>query len=179
MIRSVDLHSYLPPFMQEYQEIKEAYKAEEPEFAIVWDAVNRVLNNEFIETADENGIGRFEKILGILPFKEDTLESRRARVSSRWFNAIPYTMKSFLSKLAALCGETNFTVIKQFSLYRVYIDTNLELFGQVEELEKVIQLMMPCNMVVVSRNSIPCMSSGKTGAGGCMVFTELISAKSN
>ena len=93
MTREVDLVSYLPPFLAEFKEIAVTLEAENPEFVLVWNAAERVLYNEFIETADEYGISRFEKILNILPSKEDTLESRRARVQARWFNTIPYTMK--------------------------------------------------------------------------------------
>lgn len=181
MIREVDLVSYLPPFLQEYKEQNNALTAENPEFTIVWNAADRVLYNEFISTADEYGIARYEKILGILPFAEDTLESRRARVQLRWFNSIPYTMKSLLAKLVALCGENHFTITKQFSVYQMYVDTNLELFGQVEELERSLQTMMPCNIVVISQNSIPCSAQGTVLFGGGIVQTDsfLITNDSN
>ena len=98
MTKTVDLVSYLPPFMADFKEISVTLEAENPEFVLVWNAADRVLQNEFIESADEYGISRFEKILNILPSTEDTLESRRARVQARWFNTIPYTMKSLPCK---------------------------------------------------------------------------------
>lgn len=61
MTREVDLVSYLPPFLAEFKEIAVTLKAENPEFVLVWNAAERVLQNEFIETADEYGISRFEK----------------------------------------------------------------------------------------------------------------------
>jgi hypothetical protein len=67
MIREVDLVSYLPPFIAEYKETNLTLTAENPEFVLVWKAADRTLKNEFIETADEYGISRFEKILHILP----------------------------------------------------------------------------------------------------------------
>ena len=67
MTREVDLVSYLPPFLAEFKEIAITLEAENPEFVLVWNAAERVLSNEFIETADEYGISRFEKILKILP----------------------------------------------------------------------------------------------------------------
>lgn len=96
MIRNVDLVSYLPPIMAEFQEYRATLEAENPEFVLVWNATDQVLQNEFIATADEYGISRFEQILNILPSKEDTLESRRSRVQTRWFNTIPYTLKALL-----------------------------------------------------------------------------------
>lgn len=158
--RKVDLVSYLPPFVAEYKEINATLTAENPEFEIAWDAANRVLYNEFIATADEYGISRFEKILNIFPSVEDTLESRRARVAARWFTSIPYTEKVFLEKLITLCGENNFTLTKAYENYRIELEVDLELFGQVEELERIIDTMLPCNMVIIANNKIPCKANG-------------------
>lgn len=62
MIREVDLVSYLPPFIAEYKETNITLTAENPEFVLVWNATDKTLKNEFIATADEYGISRFEKI---------------------------------------------------------------------------------------------------------------------
>lgn len=171
MIREVDLVSYLPEFMQTYNEPVAALEAENPEFAIIWDATNRVLYNRFISTADEYGISRFESMLGIHPTKEDTLESRRSRVQSKWFNTIPYTWKVLLQKLTILCNNTDFTLTHNFTEgYTLTILTNLELYGQVEELDNIINSMIPCNIVIDSKNSIPCDAQGTVLFGGGMVF---------
>ena len=172
MIKEVDLVSYLPPFLAEFKEIAVTLEAESPEFVLVWKAAERVLYNEFIETADEYGISRFEKILNILPSTEDTLESRRARVQARWFSTIPYTMKTFLAKLVALCGDSDFTVTKEYSKYTIEILTNLELFGQVEELEHIIGSMIPCNIIVISLNEIPCGAAGFAFIAGGVCAVE-------
>lgn len=172
MTKEVDLVAYLPLFMAEFKEIAVTLEAENPEFVLVWKAAERVLQNEFIETADEYGISRFEKILNILPSREDTLESRRARVQARWFSTVPYTMQAFIAKLVALCGDSDFTITKDYQNYKVHILTNLELFGQVEELEHIIDSMMPCNMIVVSANEIPCDARGFSFAAGGVCCVE-------
>ncbi len=144
MIREVDLVSYLPPFMQSYKEPVAALEAENPEFSLMWSATDRCLRNRFISTADEYGISRFEKMLKIYPTTHDTLESRRSRVQSKWFNTIPYTWKVLLQKLLVLCGDSDFEVTGDFKTgYTLYIDTDLELYGQVEELENIINTMIP------------------------------------
>lgn len=170
--RTVDLVSYLPHFLAEYKETNAALTAENPEFQITWDAAKRVLYNEFIETADEYGISRFEKLLKIFPTKEDTLESRRSRVRVRWFSFLPYVWRVFIQKLIALCGENNFTATKQFDFYQIDLDVNLELFGQVEELERLIETMIPCNMIVTANNKILCPASGLALVAGGAFATE-------
>ena len=170
MIREVNLQSYLPLFMREYQEIAATLDAENPEFRLIWNATDRVLYNEFIATADEYGISRFEKILGILPYKEDTLESRRSRVLTRWFNEIPYTMKVLIARLISICGDNNFTVTPDFEHYTLILNVELEMFGQVDELERLLDTMMPCNMIVISTNEISHEINGSAflGAGLCI-----------
>lgn len=170
-MREVDLVSYLPPFMQRYQEPVAALEAENPEFAVIWNATDRILYNHFISTADEYGISRFEKMLNIYPTGDDTLESRRSRVQSKWFNTIPYTMKVLLQKLTVLCGDTSFSLTNNFTEgYTMTLVTDLELYGQVEELEYIIKTMVPENLVVVSNNEIPCSAEGFALVGGGICF---------
>lgn len=173
MIRQVDLVSYLPMYLRKFLEIPATLEAEDPEFVLAWNAANQVLENEFIATADEYGISRFESILGILVSKEDTLESRRARVQARWFSSIPYTIRTFVAKLETLCGDTDFELIKDFEEhYLLTLYTNLELFGQVEELENIINTMVPCNIVVDCKNSILCGVTGDLLFGGGLVYSD-------
>ena len=114
MIREIDLVSYLPPFIAGFKEISATLEAENPEFLLVWRAADQVLKNEFIETSDEYGISRFEKMLNILPSWEDTLESRRAKVRSQWINVLPYTVRMLLQKLQIICGSTDFVLKTDF-----------------------------------------------------------------
>lgn len=145
--RDVDLVSYLPPFLSEFKENTIALEAENPEFALAWDAQARVLKNEFIETADEYGISRFEKMLGIVPQAEDTLESRRVVVKSRWFNGIPYTMRVLLERLIELCGDGGFTVEKKFEQYEIKVHTVLPVGERLNEVKHLLEYMLPANMI--------------------------------
>ena len=172
MIRDVDLVSYLPPFIAEFREINSTLTAENPEFKIVWEAADRVLKNEFIATADEYGISRFERILKIYPSTEDTLESRRARVQARWFASLPYTWRMLLEKLISICGENGFTISKDFLFYKINLEVNLDIFGQAEELERLIEVMTPCNMVFDAQNKFPCIAEGILAITGGVCAAE-------
>lgn len=174
MNRKVDLLSYLPPFLQDFKENKETLEAMDPEFTLAWNGADQVLKNEFIETADEFGISRFEGILNILPSKQDTLEVRRRRVLFRWFNRFPQTLRVFLERLAEICRNSDYTVTKNFLEYRMDITTNLEEAGQAEELDRLIEEMIPCNMVIISANHLPCETEEKLYAAGAVCFVEQI-----
>ena len=91
MIREIDLMSYLPEYLQEYKELEKALKAQQPEVQKLAEATERIKNNQFITTADEEGIRKFETMLEVTALDNDTLENRKFRVLSRWNNTIPYT----------------------------------------------------------------------------------------
>lgn len=149
MIREVDLISYLPPFIAEYKETNVTLTAENPEFILVWEAAERVLKNEFIETADEYGISKFEKLLSIIPLKEDTIQIRRARVQAGWFIRLPYTWRMLLQKLTEICGIV--TIILENS-YLIHMKVEVELQWQIDSLIDVVSRMLPCNMRISVRN---------------------------
>ena len=173
MIREVGLVTYLPPFMQKYHEPVAALEAADPEFAIAWDATHRILYNHFISTADEYGIKRFEKLLDISPAEEDTLESRRSRVQSKWFSKLPYTLRILLQKLTVLCGGTDFTVTDHFEDgYTLTLGTGLELYGQVEELRDMLDTLLPCNIMTSVRNTLSGQMTGKLYAYGGIGFAQ-------
>ncbi len=91
MVRDVNLISYLPQFMQEYKELKKIFEIEEPELESIFEQMDIIRNNMFIDSCDENGIERFEKLLKITASKSDSLEVRKNRVKSLWVEEVPYT----------------------------------------------------------------------------------------
>jgi hypothetical protein len=176
MIREVNLVSYLPPYLQNYKEQVAALEAEDPEFLLVWDAVNGILYNHFISTANEYGISRYEKLLGIKPTEDDNLESRRSRVQVQWVNLVPYTIRTFLQKMNVLCGDTSYIVSGNFrESYDLTVITHLENVGQVDELNNLFQGILPMNIVVDSKNEIPVnTSTGSFFSGRMTTHVDLI-----
>ena len=70
---NVNLLSYLPQFMQEYREIRNIMVSEEPELRLLWELLRKVFNNQFIQYCDEDGISKFEDMLGLHMYENDTL----------------------------------------------------------------------------------------------------------
>lgn len=173
MIREVDLVSYLPPFMRDYKEPAAALKAEEPEFAKAWEAVDGVLRNHFISTADEYGIARREKILGICPADSDTIETRRARVQNRWKNRLPYTMRVLEAKLSELFGgRHHFFVWTKPDSYDLEVTVYSMDDSQAEEIKYLLSAMVPMNIAahIVFENT----HSGKIYSGALFSEADII-----
>ena len=145
MTRKVNLVSYLPSFLTEFKENIVLLDAENPEFEFLWKSFDRILKNEYISTADEYGLSRFEDIVGIKPLADDTLESRRSRVLSRWFNHIPLTLKGLKKRLALICGEQGYDV--KIKDYTVTISVYTRFDSQKEEIKKLMEEINPSNMI--------------------------------
>lgn len=168
MVRQVDLIQYLPLFIAEYKEIQHIMDAENPEFQFTADEGERIKDNQFIVSCDASGIARFERLLKITPSSEDTLESRISRVLIRWNDVAPYTWKVFLQKMDSLCG-TDFEVNADWKNYLFEVITHLDLFGQVDELEHILDFMIPANLVVISKNKLVHNLTGTVFTGGTVV----------
>ena len=150
MAREIDLVSYLPPFMAELKEMAVVLEAENPEFVLVWEAVSQVLRNEFIATADEYGIERFEKILHLFPSDGESLESRRARVQMKWFVFLPYTWRMLIQRVAAICKRRDFQIfIPSESWYEVRLRIPIEPHTEpiLQDVQEMLERFLPANLL--------------------------------
>jgi hypothetical protein len=152
MIKTPDLISYLPHVLQVVREFQAITNVENPEFQVVFDTSEQVLNNLFIQTGDLDGIKRYEKILKIKPSENDTLETRRFRVLSRWNDRIPYTWNALIEKLNTLFGKGNYTISLQNNIYTLNLETHLGVYGTIDELNILLDGIIPCNLIIIANN---------------------------
>lgn len=164
MSRKINLLDYLPLFLQMFKELQAIMTSENPEFQFVSDEGDVVLDNTFILHCNEDGISRFEKLMGIYPLPGDTLEVRQQKVLIRWNDTIPYTMKAFLSKIATLQGNDNIQIVFDKDTYTLHVTTHLEKQGQQDDLAYLFETVVPCNIVVVSKNILNCNATGELNA---------------
>ena len=147
MAKTVDLLSYWMPILRNLKEFKEIAKAEEPEIKLLLEECERTLDNMFIETADEYGIGRFEAIMGITPEGGDTLETRRARVLIKWNDQLPYTEEALADLLTVLCGADGYTLKSDYDNYELIVKLAIENGSIVDEVEALLDRVVPANLV--------------------------------
>ncbi len=72
--------NHYPPVIKQIREMQQIAKAEDIEFSKLNVSIRKVIRNMFAFTADESGISRFEKILGIPAKTAQTLDERRLYV---------------------------------------------------------------------------------------------------
>lgn len=142
------LIDYLPPFMRDFHEMKHIMATEQHEIDALWEASKKVLSDQFVSTATEDGISRHERILGIVPKGTRTLDDRRFAVLTRMNEQLPYTLPSLKHKLENLCGKDGYSVecdVKNFILkVRIALTARNNYDAVCEMLKKVV----PANMVI-------------------------------
>lgn len=166
------LIDYLPPIMQNFTEIKQITKVEQTEVNSLDFEIGRVLDNVFIEDCDEYGIKKYEALLNITPIADDTLESRKSRVLLQWNDALPYTYRTLIKRLDTFCGPGNYEIESDLKNYTLMLKTHLSMPGQVQELEKMIDCIIPFNIVVTTENSLHHDLNGTVFMGGATVQTS-------
>lgn len=171
MAKDVDILSYWMPILRNLKEFNEIAKAERAELLSILEAIDQTLANMFIETANEDGIKRFEKMLKIIPSAEDDISTRRFRVLSKWNNKKIYTDNTLEELLSSFCGAGNYTVIKKYTEYIVNIVTSLSVRDAFEAVADMLRDILPCNMILELSNRINVNGNGTAYVGGVISTT--------
>lgn len=88
-------------------------------------------------------------MLGIQPFTDDTLETRRFRILTRWNEKLPYTYRVLIERLNSLCGVDGYELELQPNLYSISIKLELTQKRMFNDVQDLTRRMIPANMVLV------------------------------
>ena len=146
MAMNRQLIGYLPPFMQDYAEIRAIMQAEQPEADSLSAGVSDVWNNQFLFDSTEEGVKRRERMLGISSKGTETLDERKFRIYALLNQELPYTLTKLREVLTALCGEGGFSIIPEFSYYRITIKLALKNKTTFDDVKGIAEKMIPANL---------------------------------
>lgn len=166
------LISYLPPVLRDVLELKTVNDANEPEISAAWDALDRLMANQFLDTADSAGVSIWERELGIRPKGTDTLEVRKLRIKSMWNLELPYAITWLRQWLSAVADGLPFEVgIRDYTLN---IFTQWDRAGQVDSIKNVLVRIVPSNMTINFENTITCSTEGTHNVAGAVTLCDCI-----
>lgn len=132
------LIDYLPPVLQAVLEYVQITAAQQPEFELAWDALNFVMDNQFIDTATEEGVAVWEKELNIVPLNTETLEERKQRIKTAWTYGVVYTYNWLVNWLKTSCGDTRrLPTINDYTL-RVALHVSVDYIRILEDMRRYI-----------------------------------------
>ncbi len=142
------LIEYLPPILQEVAEFRQIFDSETRVILSLESAGENLMENQFIETADEGAIAHYESIMGIVPRGTDTLEDRRFRVKNRMMGDLPYTFLALKKKLEMMCGKDGFVLTVNENAFSVKVLLELTAKNQYEDVKKILAEELPANMLM-------------------------------
>lgn len=141
-----NLIEYLPYIVRKYDIFQAITTGEQPEFDIVWNNADIIREEQYIVTAKDIGLHRWERILGILPKDTDTIEYRRDRILSRLNEKLPYTLKQLRKLLEVLCGKDNFALY--LNAYTLYVSVSVVAKRRFGDVQSLVERMTPQNIVL-------------------------------
>ena len=137
---------YLPEFLREIRDFQGFGTGTEPETEWIRDWCRKVQDECSAETAGEEGISRFERMLGLQNRGTLTLEQRRMRILGMLRNLPPFSMGWLLEKLSADCGEGNYYASQDTVHFRLQVGVDQKLEGSIESLYRSLRRTIPANV---------------------------------
>ena len=150
------LIDYLPPVLQSVMEFAAITGAQQPEIEAAWDALNLVMDNQFIDTATEAGVTVWEKELNIVPLATDTLEDRKQRLKTAWTYGVVYTYNWLVNWLKTSCGENNPPpTINEYTL-RVSLPVSVDYLHILDDMRRYVAANVLIDpLILLSKIKIP------------------------
>ena len=141
------LNEYLPSILLKTYEFPLLCDTEQREFDRLNTAVDEVLDAQFLSTAGEYAILRYEKIFGVVPQDTDTLDERRFKVLTRINTQLPFSVRRLRQQLATLCGADGYKLEVNGGVYTLTVKVALTAKRNQQAVEELLADIVPANMV--------------------------------
>ncbi|MBZ1334632.1 DUF2313 domain-containing protein, partial [Clostridium botulinum] len=145
------LIDFLPPQISDIEEFKNIMDTENVELELIEKGQERILKENFIDTATDYGIKHQEKLFKIrADLVNDTLEFRKLRIKNRKMDKMPITHRSLEYKLKTLFGEGNYKVEVLNDEYVLKVEISTFDWSMFNEIIDNFRYTIPCNMMLSS-----------------------------
>ncbi len=141
------LNEYLPSILLKTYEFPLLCDTEQREFDRLNTAVDEVLDAQFVSTAGERGIERYEQIFSIVPQDTDTLDERRFRVLAKINAQLPFSIRRLRQQLSTLCDEDGYRMEIDGGRYTLTVKVALTAKRNQQAVEELLADIVPANMV--------------------------------
>lgn len=141
-----NLIDYIPMVLRDILEFKEIMDTDQSELSELWDAVENALDDQFVNTATNYGVSRWEKILKIIPKATETLDTRKFRILARLNEQLPFTLTSLKQQLESLCGTDGYVIELQDCTLIVRVA--LVAKSNFDDVDQLLKRVAPANIVV-------------------------------
>ena len=140
------LKKYLPEFISRIKEFQELDKVYSVEIDELRGKLELLQDNQFIESANDEGLRRYEQMLG-LPSTGD-LETRRFSILNKYNSTIPFTMMWLRNILNTTLGKGNFLLDMNYKCYTLTISVVASKEHLIPIIYNDLRKKIPCNLVL-------------------------------
>jgi hypothetical protein len=139
------LFDYLPSILRGAEELAVLVdRAEQPESDRLWEKLDWLWAEQFIETAGDAALSRWERMMGLPP--ADSLEERRAAILRRLREATVFTLKTLIANLEEMCGRGRVTVDMDYDRYQLTVRMAPD--GPFAAVESLLVRRVPANILL-------------------------------
>lgn len=143
-----EMDKYLPDAIRGIREFQAITATETGPFNDCRAAITRMLDNQFVPTADSAGLSRYEKMFGLASDKTAEIEDRRFRILSKINNRLPYSMGWLRGKLDALFGIGNYILTRDVANYLITVEADVQFENVILDLYDDLRKSIPANMTL-------------------------------
>ena len=146
--------AYLPEAMQALQEFQKLAQIEGLILEETAAEKDRVVHNQWILTAERDGLLRLAKMMGFLGAEVMETEALREEILYRWNSRSPYTQFHLQDWLDGCLGEGKYQMELDREAYRLQLVLELSVKDKQEFLQKHLRKIIPANLILeVSLNT--------------------------
>lgn len=145
---AAQIERYFPDCMQGIAEFEQLAQTENLEFDHAWTALDRMLADCFVESADETGVRFWERLTRIPIAASDPISVRKFRILLKINNQLPYTMRWLENKLESVFGTGAFTLGRDLAEHTLYIETDMAYAETLASLYADLRRAVPANLIL-------------------------------
>lgn len=144
-----------PDYYEGVREFEVIADIEDKLFEEIYLQVDKVKNNQWIQTADIKTIAMHEKIFDIIANPEiETIQFRRKRLLNRLQSFPPFTFRYLKSRLDKILGEKNYNLSIDVETYTLTIELSASDASWFTEIQTTVNELKPANIVYLQISSL-------------------------
>lgn len=139
----IDPKIYLPSYYRGIKEVNTYTSAILEVLSYVLDEIINALDNNFVISANKEGVERYEKLLSIIPDETYSLEARKHRIITQLSNIEVFTWNTLEQRISEYSDEYTLTLDGN----NLIVAVNITEKGSMEALYHLLYTMLPANIV--------------------------------
>ena len=141
------LTKYLPDFVSSIREFQVLDQTLTPELDKLDHTIQQVQQNQFIETANHEGLSYYERMLKIRPDKD--VEVRRFNILSKFNSTIPFTVRWLQNTLNSTLGKGCYLLDLDHTNYTLTISIMKHKEHLISHLRQELEDKLPAHLILI------------------------------